>query len=660
MIRFLFFFLPLLAISSVAAASRTDSLLLAYSNSSADSVRLKVTMDLAWELRNTDAEQSIQFADEAATLAKVLGDSSALASAYLRKAVVFRKQGQYQEALSLIEQAMVLKQTVHDSLGLAMALGNLSQLRKALGQYEQAVAARLQSIDILRHPRYRKYQMTGLSNLASIYGAMGQHHKAIEHYEASLEVAEQLKDSTTVSRTWFNLGVSWYQLQAFEQAENYYEKALRYATHHQDQVAQARLFNSIGTLYFEKNESERALDFYHKAEELYDELGFATELVMIYNNFAITYEQQGRYQQAMVQYRKAAAWADSIGSPKDLSQVYLNLSRTFETLEQPDSALHYFRQHTVLNDSLFNAEKNRQILEVEEKYASAEKDRSIAELNQVKLAQEADITLRNILLGGAGLLAVLALLFGINYYQKLQAQKKLAAQEAELNRQSVMEVLKESELKSMNAYIDGESSERQRLAGELHDHLGSRLATVKLHYDYLSDQLPEGKQLETLQKANMLLAEVLIEVRQLAHNLTSGVLHQFGLVSATEDLCNAITASSALRVQMDAFDLGDRLPPALELALFRAIQELMTNVIKHARATEIDLQLIRHEEHISIIVEDNGRGFQLEESNKDSGLGLKSIDARITKLGGTFTIDSRPRHGTTCILEVPIINPSTQ
>lgn len=659
MLRSLATFLLLCVWSFHAAAVNTDSLLRVYSQSGDDALRLSAMIDLAWEFRNVDVERSISFADEAAALALSRKDTAALASAYLRKTLTLRKLGHHQEALELNTKAVGLKRSVHDTLGLAFALGNLSQLNTVMGNYDQAIAHRLESIALLGHSTHTQHRITGLNNLAGIYASLEQHDKAVEVYQSCLALATSLNDSATVARTWYNLGASHFALQEDEQAEGLYANALKFAIRHGDQVGQARLYNSIGTLHYVKKDATTALTYFRQAEALYAQLGFSPELVMSYNNIAAAYAQQEDFEQSLSYYQKAATLADSAGNPKDLAQIYLNLSNTYETLKSPDSALRYFKLHTMLNDSLFNAEKNRQFLEVQEKYESAEKDRSIAELNQVKQSQQADIRIRNLLLAGSVLVVVLAFLFGVNYYQKLKAQRKLASHEAELSQKRIVDLLKDSELTSMNAFIDGETAERQRLAGELHDNLSSRLATVKLHYDYLGKHLKDEEHLGSLQKANALLGEVLSEIRQLAHELTegnSGVLRKFGLVSAIEDLCQAISSSGALTVQMDAFQLEKRLPPGLELTLFRILQELVSNAVKHACATEVSLQLIRYDDHVSVIVSDNGVGFATPSLPQDRGMGLKSIESRITELGGSFTIDSQPGHGATCILEIPLEN----
>ncbi len=632
-------------------AQPVDSLKQLYEESENDSIRLHALNELAWEYRYLHPEAAIRYAEEAAVLARQRKDTGALASALLRKAFTLRKQGHLNQAEPLNAEAVQLKAAIRDTLGLAMALGNLSQLNRLQGHYKKAIKHRLESIELLVHPRFQPQRMAGYNNLGGIHVSLKHYEQAIEEYRNCLTLALQLSDSAMQARVWYNLGASYFALKQYAIARQFYQQALTLATSHLDQPTQALLYNSLGNMHHLQREEQAALEQYKKAELIYDSLGFSVEKIMIYNNLAAVYQSQGEAEKTLLYYHRAANLAQALKSPQDLPQIYLNLSQGFEAYRQPDSALYYFKLANQIKDSLFTAEKNRQIVEMQEKYESAKKDQSIAELNEDKARKEADIQVRNLLLGASGILFLMALGFGINYFQKLRTQKKLAARESELNRNQLVQVMQDSELKSVNAYLDGENAERERLAGELHDHLGAHLATVKLHYDHIASTIQEEQQLQQLQKANDLLGLALVELRQIAHNLASGVLNKFGLVSATEDLCNAISESGTITVQVDAFELDNRLPPALELTLFRAVQELLSNVIKHAGASEVNVQLIRHDDHVSIMVEDNGIGFST--TAQPSGIGLHTMANRATNLGGTLNIDSKPGHGTTVILEVP-------
>ncbi|GEM_PF-1729839 len=616
-----------------------------------DSVRLKAMIDLAWTLRNTNAKAAIAFADQAATLAQQEDRPAALASAYLRKAVILRKQGKIDEALPLVEEAVQLKTQAGDTLGEALALANLSQVYRQLGNYEQAIEQCLQSIRILEKTGHRQHLASGYNTLASIHASIGDPGKAARFYSQALDLYTALNDSIGINRSWFNLGVTDFDLGRYEEARDYYQRSLKYARTHDDALSQARLHNGIGAIDRELGNSDKALQHFLAAKAFYLPYNLAPEMVMVFNNIAAVHADRKEWQTALKNYHMAASFANPEKNPADMQQLYGNLSRVHEELNHTDSALHYFKMETALRDSLFSVEKNQQIVEMQERYESARKDQAIAELGQEKAEANSQITLRNYGLVAACLLLLVSVLLGVNYFQKLRAQRALSSKEGELNRQRTIELIRESELKTVHAYMEGTEEERGRVAEELHDSLGNSLATLKLHYDHLAATDTVEEHRTQLEKTNGMLANICAEMREIAHDLASGAVGEFGLVTAIENLCEAVTASGQVTAQVDAFVSDSRYAPGLEVALFRSAQELVTNAIRHGEATNIEVQLVDHETYLSLMITDNGKGFA---ANTPHGLGLKNMTLRMESLGGQLLIDSTPGIGSTVSIEVPI------
>jgi len=145
------------------------------------------------------------------------------------------------------------------------------------------------------------------------------------------------------------------------------------------------------------------------------------------------------------------------------------------------------------------------------------------------------------------------------------------------------------------------------------------------------------------------------KVRSIAHAKNSGVLASQGLMPALHKMAKTISETNALLVEVEDFGLRHRMENSLELNLFRMIQELITNIIKHAEATKATIQLTQHETSLNILVEDNGKGFAMHKiRNLDNGMGLRTIEKRVEHLGGNFTIDSNMGKGTSIIIDIPI------
>jgi signal transduction histidine kinase len=177
------------------------------------------------------------------------------------------------------------------------------------------------------------------------------------------------------------------------------------------------------------------------------------------------------------------------------------------------------------------------------------------------------------------------------------------------------------------------------------------MATVKLHFNAL--QVKESPELYN--KTNSLIEEAYQKVRSVAHAKNSGVIAKQGLLVAVQNMANKISAANQLQVQVVDHGLDNRLENSLELTLFRIIQELVTNVIKHAEATEVTIHLTNHEDFINIMVEDDGKGFNPQQITKtNAGMGISSIDKRVEHLEGKLTIESEKNKGTTIIIDIPL------
>ncbi len=268
--------------------------------------------------------------------------------------------------------------------------------------------------------------------------------------------------------------------------------------------------------------------------------------------------------------------------------------------------------------------------------------------NQILIEQQKKKQNRNIAyaLGGLTLLGTIIFIL----IQKNTKRKQLLAEQGkELQTQKLATVLKEQELTSIDAMIEGQEKERQRIANDLHDDLGGLMATVKLHFNALKDkQSPE-----LFDKTNNLLDEAYNKIRTVAHAKNSGVMAKQGLLKAVKEMAHTVSTSNKMSIDVIDHGLDERLENSLELTIFRIIQELVTNVIKHAQATEATIHLTNHDDTLNIMVEDNGKGFNTKKILKTSGMGIHSIDKRIENLGGTVTIESEPGKGTTVIIDIP-------
>ncbi|RMG67089.1 MAG: sensor histidine kinase, partial [Bacteroidetes bacterium] len=186
----------------------------------------------------------------------------------------------------------------------------------------------------------------------------------------------------------------------------------------------------------------------------------------------------------------------------------------------------------------------------------------------------------------------------------------------------------------------------------LHDGLSSLLAAIKIQFNSIQATVPDLHTHSKYAEALSALDEASREVRRIAHNMMPEMLAKYGLIEALDELIHHL--QDRIDISFSHFGMDQPLDPQVELALYRMIQELLNNILKHSQATEALLQLNRHADHLSLTVEDNGQGFDPDRLHGQSGLGLANLQSRVQLLQGNLNLESRPGRGTSVFIDIPL------
>jgi signal transduction histidine kinase len=206
---------------------------------------------------------------------------------------------------------------------------------------------------------------------------------------------------------------------------------------------------------------------------------------------------------------------------------------------------------------------------------------------------------------------------------------------------------------ALRRVVDAQELERARLARELHDETGQALTSILLGLKHLDDVVETDEAREATASIRELVASTLQDVRRLAVELRPSALDDFGLVPAVERLASNLSEQSDLVVDLEA-RLGDRrLPAEAETALYRIVQEGLTNVVKHASAHRVSITLVRKEAAAVVVIEDDGQGFD-PEAVRVGALGFTGMRERVELVGGRLTVETSPGAGTTLVAEVHV------
>ena len=281
--------------------------------------------------------------------------------------------------------------------------------------------------------------------------------------------------------------------------------------------------------------------------------------------------------------------------------------------------------------------------ETEKKEIQIERLKADKELQQLSIRQKN--TLNYILIGSAFTLLIISLLTFRNYKQKQKIQE-----------QRISELEKEKQLTATEAVLKGEEQERTRLAKDLHDGLGGMLSGIKYSLNTMKGNLimtPDNSQ--AFERSMDMLDSSIKEMRRVAHNMMPEALVKFGLDTALKDLCNDVNQSGALQVNYLSIGMENAaIEQTTAITIYRIVQELINNTMKHAAAKTAILQVAKSDSHLSVTVEDDGKGFDKTVLNQAKGIGWSNIQNRVEFLKGTLDVQSEKEKGTSVHIELNI------
>jgi len=315
----------------------------------------------------------------------------------------------------------------------------------------------------------------------------------------------------------------------------------------------------------------------------------------------------------------------------------------------------FARRYEELKDSIMNHERLIEESKIVIQYQTEANKREIQNLERENLAvveraqtQKRTVTLLTI---GLGLLS-LAIYYIISFYtQRIKASRIINQQKNQISDQKIRELEDNLKISSMQSMIEGQEVERERIAKDLHDSLGGLLSTIKLQFDNVQSKVKTLGKVKEYQTANKLIDAAVEEVRTISRNLQPGAMKDLGLIASLKDLFNRIDGKHYPEVTFQYFDFPEKIDNMKALSIYRIIQELLNNAIKHSQAKEILVQLSKQEEELVILFEDDGVGFEPENLTR-KGMGLENIQSRVNYLKGNLHIDSQIGKGTTFLIHI--------
>ncbi|WP_343745092.1 ATP-binding protein [Chitinophaga sp.] len=471
----------------------------------------------------------------------------------------------------------------------------------------------------------------GYTNLAISFLNAGNHAKAILYSMQSIRIYQRNQAGEPRQIDNFtNLAKIYIEQQAYQQARNCLDSAHAYVMVNPGSLY-APYYYSINAQYFINTNDFKQATFN------IDEGLAATEKLNNHHYAQILLYQKARLMENLHHITAARdillkMYREYSFTAADRRQLYHDLSGLEAELSHPADAYQWLKKYVAISDSLNETATRIQIAGLETKYNLAQKEKELLVIRGHAKTQQ-------MIIWGVVLVLIPVLLFFIYFYKT----KKLRAEQA------VQSLQQQQRTALTQALLQGEEKERSRMARDLHDGLGGTLAAVKLN---LTNALRDNPVAE-MKKVIVQLDDSVSELRRIARNMMPEALLRSGLETAITDLCGSLSGEN-LQVDFSAINLRTDIPKPTQIIIYRIIQELLTNVIKHAEATEALVQCSQEGPVVYITVEDNGKGMDTAVAAGKRGIGLDNIQNRVEFLKGKMECRSSVGKGTIINIELHV------
>ncbi len=554
-----------------------------------------------------------------------------------------QKHGYYRDAIGYFNLALAFGYTGKHYPYISGIYNNIGNAYSALGVYDSSVRAMYRAIHYAE-------RFSSIVSLSIYYTNLATHlrpEEAIFYFDKAESVLKHENNEYALGQFFVNKAFVFYEKEGVKSGHilEYLQKALVIGNRIGSPVLQHSALFNLGGYYVSLGQYSKALEFLERAQAFHEDGNISLNskhhtLTLL----AKSWSELGKSEEAELLLQDLLRTGEG-ADPLTTAYIHGTLAYVYEAAGKPYKALRHKDSQMIINRHLSTQEHNRLKNQYEIRYRTAQKNKELAEKELLIVRQHRNIESKNLWIGViASGAAVLVLLFtGLyrNYRHKQTMQE---------NRIRILQ--QAHEVDHLKAMMKGEEKERVRLARELHDGIGGMLTAMKMSLGKARSRFPQLSTVPAVGDVMKMLEDTTAEVRKTAHNLMPDVLIKHGLEDALLIYCARISAGGVLQVDVHVHLETEQLDKGVELFLYRIAQELIQNVVKHAHADQAILQIMQKEGRISIVVEDNGTGFDPDEESE--GVGLQNLRYRVQALEGLLSVMSAKGRSTTIYIEFEI------
>ncbi len=589
-----------------------------------DSVKLYSLLRRSEQLQWKNADSAKNILDEVFTQSLQLGNYDMAATAQMRMGLVALGKGDYDSCFLHYRNALFyIKQASHMKSLMATLFINVGATYFYQDNYEKALPYYYAVLQHMTQSGKGSPNMVmAYNNIADVLIHMDQYDKAAYYLDQGEQLMLTLKAGGYYSFIWVNKAEVALLRDDYNAAIYYADKALQTAVRYKVPDVEQSAYIVKARIFLAQGEPQKAISELNKALHADPTTYTYYATIAPYYTLGFAYYQANDFTNAEKALNKALTVASKTGISADRLKAISTLAAIYEQTGRYKAALQQRNEYDLLKDSIQSKEKLRVANELEVKFRTAQKDKALAQKELLIAKQNRALEHKNAQMLSVGAILSLVLILSLTFYWHFKNKSRISV---------------------LKAKMEGEEIERGRIARELHDGIGGMLAVIKMRLSTGQEELPE----EVVGYLN----ETSEQIRKTAHNLMPDVVTDFTLEEALTMYAETINRTYPdLRIDMQIHSELDVAEQSAKLSIYRMLQEILQNIISHARASLAIIQIFEQGSRLHILVEDNGIGFDYRNTKK--GLGLVNLETRVRMLNGNMQFSSSPGMGTTINIEV--------
>jgi len=552
--------------------------------------------------------------------------------------------GNYEAALDLYREARALADKHHRMKFKAQVGNNMGLVFWNRQQWDSALTYYQQSEKIFREMNITRSLPNVLNNLGLISEDMNHHDIAEDYFREAKKKYLEIGDTFGLGAVALNMSLTFMSRELVDSALLYSTEAIPYTTAVNDLSGLSKAYNNLGMIYGRKGISDSTLVYYRKAlalkYKLHDYLGVSS----VANNLSSAFQIRAMYDSCLYYANLGIEVCEEHELPRTIWKLYYNKAKGHVGEGDYVSAYSALDSCRSMYLDFFQTESKKQLQQLQVLHELDKKESSIKRLEQENRISELELEqqrLQLISLGGGALLVILLAIGWIFNSRKIQRHRLASARLEEKQR-------------GLEAILEATEEERKRIGKDLHDGIGQQIMALKQGWNRARKSIEGGEEIKKSEWESYgeLIENTAIEIRNISHQMAPRVLEEKGLVPAIEHML-ALGVPKEMDSNFEYFNLKEKYPKNIQITVYRSIQELLKNCIKHAHASEFSIQLLDTQGSLVLHATDNGIGIDMD-NGTTTGLGVQGIIARAETIGGSAKFTSEEGQGTHVVLKFPV------